>query len=413
MTDDFSAIGRREGETDLQYHKRLIFGKLVDKTLADYDYGELAAKVYGKDYSADVARRMMYGSRYTFDLLEKERMNAIGGTDDNAALLREIDMQKAELRKERQRFFDQRREYNKIVNTDGRLEHIIETLKDAADNLGESIGTLYAEGLPTAACGDDEAVLVLGDWHYGMTTKNVYNEYNRDICKQRVAAIVERASQRIRTHRCSRLHIVVLGDLFHGAIHVGTRVASEEIVCDQIMQVSEILAQSICELSKSAGETLVYMTYGNHGRTVANKSDSIHRDNMERLIPWWLTERLSDCSNITVLPESETEFVFLDVAGHEMCASHGDLDGVRTSPLMLTALFAKQYHRNIEYIILGDKHHSESFEEVGVTARVNGSLCGTDDYANGRRLYSPPSQLLLIVNPECGVDAEYKLKATP
>lgn len=41
---------------------------------------------------------------------------------------------------------------------------------------------------------------------------------------------------------------------------------------------------------------------------------------------------------------------------------------------------------------------------------ICGSLCGTDDYANDKRLFSYPSQLLLIVNEENGVDAEYKLK---
>lgn len=52
-------LERISGETALQHHRRLIEGKLVDKTLADYDYAELAPYVYGQDYSADVARRIM------------------------------------------------------------------------------------------------------------------------------------------------------------------------------------------------------------------------------------------------------------------------------------------------------------------------------------------------------------------
>lgn len=36
------------GETTPEYHKRLIYGKLVDKTLADLDYSELAMEVYGQ-----------------------------------------------------------------------------------------------------------------------------------------------------------------------------------------------------------------------------------------------------------------------------------------------------------------------------------------------------------------------------
>ena len=73
-------------------------------------------------------------------------------------------------------------------------------------------------------------------------------------------------------------------------------------------------------------------------------------------------------------------------------------------------LLNQKFGTNIEYVLLGDKHHRESFEELGVTSVLCGALCGTDDYANGKRLYSTPSQLLLIMNEADGVDAEYQIK---
>ena len=47
-------LNKRPDESDLDYHKRLINGKLVDKTLADIDYSELSNLVYGQSYSSDV-----------------------------------------------------------------------------------------------------------------------------------------------------------------------------------------------------------------------------------------------------------------------------------------------------------------------------------------------------------------------
>lgn len=82
-----SLLLRKDGETELQYHRRLVYGKLVDKTLADYDYTELSKYVYGKQYAADVARRHMYGSRYTLELLDKERSNNI----INSSIIDDID----------------------------------------------------------------------------------------------------------------------------------------------------------------------------------------------------------------------------------------------------------------------------------------------------------------------------------
>lgn len=400
-------LRRIESESPLDYHKRLIYGKLVDKTLADCDYSELAELLYGQPYSSDVARRMMYGSRKTLELMDSERIQRVS----DAGILNEIDLKRAELQQERQRFFDQRREFNKLLSQEGRKEHMYESLALAANNLAASIGIVFADSYYNAeTSGGDEAVLVFSDWHYGMKTSNVFNSYNTEICKQRVANTVNAAITRIQLHGCQKLHIVVLGDLVHGAIHSSARVASEELACEQLMQASEILAQAVLKLSQYVGETFVYTTYGNHARTIQNKHDSIHRDNMERIVPWWLAQRLQMYNNITVMPESENEFLFVNACGHDICAAHGDLDTVRCSPRLLTTIFQKKYGKDIEYILLGDKHHRESFNELGVTATICGSLCGTDDYANDKRLYSHPEQLLLIVNPEYGVDAEYRLK---
>ena len=400
-----------EQESKFEYHKRLVYGKLKDKTLADVDYTELAEFVYGQPYSSDVARRMLYGSRRTLDLLEEEGIKSVSDKD----ILDDIDKKMLELRKERQKFYDQRREYNKLVSIEGRQEHLYDSLIDAAYNLSDTVGSLFDRTEPVILNPtNNEAVLVFSDWHYGMKAQNVFNTYNTDICKERVANIVRLAAKKLLLHQCSKLHIVVLGDLYHGAIHTSARVASEELVCDQIMQVSEILAQSIVELSQYTTEVYVYMTYGNHARTVQNKNDSIHRDNMERLVPWWLKERLSNLGvdNVVIMPESDSEFLFINAAGHDICASHGDLDGAKSSPRLLSTLFQKTYKKDIEYILLGDKHHHESFEELGITSQICGSLCGSDDYANGKRLFSLPSQFMLIVDAEDGIDAEYKLRAS-
>ena len=400
-------IERLPQESLMDYHKRLIFGKLVDKTLADIDYTELSEKVYGQSYSSDVARRMMYGSRKTLELIDSTRSSSITDSD----LASEMDEKIIELRKERQKFYDQRREYSKLISSTARREHIAEELQKSAQELSQTIGKLYKPpSEPYTVCGTSEAVLIFSDWHYGLKTDNAFNKYDTNICKNRVKFVTDKTIDKLTLHQCQKLHIVILGDLIHGAIHTSARVASEELVCDQLMQVSEVLAQTVEQLSRYVPETFVYVTYGNHARTIQNKGDSIHRDNMERLVPWWLSQRLASYNNIHIEEETGTEFLFIDACGHQLCASHGDNDSVGSSPRLLPTLFQKKYQKNIEYILLGDKHHRESFEELGVTSFLCGSLCGTDDYANNKRLFSTPSQLLLIINPEDGVDAEYRIK---
>lgn len=400
-------LSRQDGETSLQYHKRIVYGKLVDKTLSDYDYKELAYYLYGKPYASDVARRMFYGERILLDRITDDEVKNI--TD--AQIISELDNKIFELRKEKQKVFDQRRELTKLLSKDGRKEHLYDALMSAADDLTINCGRVYGDEFKprlVPRADKTDAVLVLTDWHYGMTVSNCFNTYNIEVCKERVMKVVEETIKRVKLHNCGRLHIVVLGDLIHGCIHTGTRVASEELVCNQLMQVSELLAQSIEELSKYVENTFVYVTYGNHARTVQNKNDSIHADNMETIVPWWLSERLKSYEDIDVI-NSEDEFIFVNSLGHTICASHGDLDSVKGSARLLPLLFNKKYGVDVEYVLLGDKHHRESFSELGVTSIICGSLCGTDDYANDKRLFCKPEQLLLIVTERDGVDAEYHL----
>ena len=397
---------KRVDETDLQYQKRLLYAKLVDRSL-NIEYPELSKLIYGRAYAPDVARRMAYGSLRTLKLLEAEQKSAL----EAKGLLDDLERKQKELFKERKRYQDQRREYFKLLTAESRTEHLHDVIMDAANELKREYPLCYTDAEITMDFDEDKpaAVLVLSDWHFGMVTDNAFNKYNTEVCAMRAEHIMDAAIQRLALHKCGDLHIVILDDMVHGAIHTSARVASEEITVNQLMKVSELLAQMISVLSMYADRTIVHATYGNHGRTVQNKHDSIHRDNMERVIPWWLEERFSGASNIKVV-SSDDEFLLIKAAGHDIVAAHGDLDHVKSSVRILPELFRKKYGSDPEYIILGDKHHRESIEELGVTAVICGALCGTDDYANEKRLFSTPSQLMLIVNKKDGVDAEYHLR---
>lgn len=401
-------IQRNAGESNFDYHKRLVYEKVLDKTLHDVDYSELAELVYDQPYSSDVARRMMYGSAKTLQLFDE----CARAGDTNKSEIDMLETQRIELQKERQRLQDQRREYNKLANHDGRMEHLEERLIEAADNLGKTVGLLYDEDMrpKNTILADQEAVLVLADWHYGMVTDNIWNKFDPEICVQRVRRVIEKAAVRLCAHDCQRLHIVILGDMVSGGIHTDCRVQSNELVADQIMHVSEILAQSIYELSQVVDDVYVYSTYGNHSRVIPNKKENIHRDNFERFIPFWLAARFKDNENIHIVKDSDTEFLHFYVHGYAFCATHGDLDKPQKAGALFPALFQQRYGERVDYILLGHTHHRQESEELGVETMVCGSLCGSDDFANEHRLYSRPEQLLLIVDPDCGVDATYHLK---
>ena len=230
-------------------------------------------------------------------------------TDDE--YLKKIQAEKDELYKVKKQFQDQRREYNKLLASDARAEHLTEKLIEAAENLNKNKFLSANQNLSITS--NNEAVLVLTDWHFGMVTDNIWNKYNTEICVERVNILFQKTSIYLRQHNIKTLHIILLGDFIHGAIHTSARVASEEDTCDQLMKVSEILAELINGLSQSTNNVYVYSTYGNHARTVQNKNDSIHSDNMEKVIPWWIKHRLSANPKVHVVNNSTYEFISFNV----------------------------------------------------------------------------------------------------
>lgn len=400
---------RREGEADFDYGLRLIEIKVEQKP-DDLDWEDIVEAV-GLDCHRDSLRKAASVTPYSGYAVAQyfKRKFAAADKPNQDEYLGELDFKIMEMRKETKRFYDQRREFHKLVDRLGREENLEDRLVDAAIALNEQLPLRVDKNI-CYTYDDNEAILVFADWHYGMKTDNIWEKFNTEVCRNRVERLVETAVERIRLHRCRRLHILLLGDMAHGAIHTSARVASEELVCDQVMQVSEIIAQAVNALADEVEETVVHATYGNHLRTVQNKNDSIHADNMERLIPWWLEQRLGDRVDV-VFPEAEYyEFLYFDVCGYNICATHGDLDNVKNAGRTLNTLFVKKYGSEIDYVILADKHHKEEFEELGIESMIVRSLCGTDEYANGKRLYSTPGQLMMVFKPGIGADAYYQIK---
>ena len=331
---------QKDGEDLYEYGLRLIEIKMEQKP-DDLDWEDIVEATQ-LDCHRDSLRKAASVTPYSGYAVAQHFKRKYAAVDrpDKEQYLGELDIKIAEARKESKRLFDQRREFNKLVDRIGRTENLEDRLVEAAAALNEST-PLNIDKSSVYAYGDNEAVIVFADWHYGMVTDNIWERYNTEVCRCRVERLVETAIERIRLHRCRRLHILLLGDMAHGAIHTSARVASEELVCDQVMQVSEIIAQAVAALADVVDETVVHATYGNHLRTVQNKQDSIHADNMERLIPWWLEQRLGDRGDIQFPQAEYYEFLYFNVCGYQICATHGDLDSVKNAGRTLNTLDRK------------------------------------------------------------------------
>ena len=393
-------LKKREDETQDQYFYRICSMKDV----LGFTWPQMA-EVFNAEFgcnNGDTAYRKRWNAfKRIFDA------NTDKIVEDNA-YLKEVQDATDELYKAKRQLFDQRREYNKMLVSDARADHLTEQLIEAANNLSiKDYSDIFV--LKNREC-TQEALLCLADWHYGQVSDNIWNQYNTQVCLQRVEKLLDKVTDAIMEQHVKTLHIALIGDLFNGAIHTSSRVAAEENTCEQLMHVSEILANMINALSVFVDEVKVYSTYGNHARTIQNKHDSIHADNMERVIPWWLRQRLQDNNKVQIIDSDYYEFIHMDICGYGVVCVHGDIDNFKNIGPTLHTLFSKKYGKIIDYTFSADKHHLESFEQFGIESAIVGSLCGTDEYANNKRLYSEPMQTLCMFTEEDGKWCTYNIK---
>lgn len=394
-------LKRMANETDDQYFYRVC--KMKDDL--DFTWPQMA-EIFNQEFGCSKGESSYRKRWAAFESVLEANMDKF--TNNDSTYLNEIKEATDELYKAKRQLYDQRREYNKLLTSDARADHLAEKLIEAANiaplrdysHLLRNVGNIS----------EKEAVLLLSDWHYGQVSDNIWNKYDVKICEERVSRLYSKVHCALVDHDVRKLHIVLLGDLINGSIHTTCRVSSEENTCEQLMNVSELIAQFINETSAWVDQVDVYSTYGNHARTIQNKDDSIHSDNMERIIPFWLKQRLQNNKKVNVVDSEYYEFIYFDVCGYSISCTHGDLDKLKDLGMTINSLFTKKYGKTIDYTFSGDKHHLEAFEQFGIESALVGSLCGTDEYANNRRLYSNPMQTLCIFTPDEGKLCTYNIK---
>ena len=376
--------------------------------ISDDDWSEICDR-YGLKFNPDTIRKgtqpPLIGSVFVSEYY-KWKESQTNNEDDYLNALR---LEKEEIFKERKLLSDQRRLYNRELTFNARSEHLMDKLVESANRLNQEKPLIFNEKWFLSNI-HKEAVMFWSDWHYGMITDNIWNKFNTEICKKRVKTFVEISKEFIKLNNIDVLDVVMLGDSAHGSIHSTCRVQSEENTCDQLMHVSEIMAEALNDLSKVVNHITLYSCYGNHMRTIQNKNESIHSDNMERIVPWWIEQRLQNNKKIEVAYSEYKEFTKLNVLGKNICCVHGDLErDFKNIGVTINTLFSRKFGETIDYTISGDKHHLEEFEKFDIESILVRSLCGADEYSNNGRLYSRPGQTLMIFNDVYGREATYNI----
>ena len=376
-----------ENESINEYCHRMFMTVKQEENLSWKQLAEIMNEELGLNYSD-----WWYRQR------EKVCLSSDDDNEDNNALL--------ELMKAKVKLSDERVQVNALVRKLSREETIKEIALNAASLMSEK---KILKNIPTTCAGvpskNREGLLLIGDWHYGIEINNIFNVYDRDICVQRVQMLRDNIIEHCLDNQVFKLKIANLGDMIAGNIHLPLRINSRIDVLTQIMEVSELLAEFLNDLSQYFVIDY-YSVDDNHSRIEPNKNDSIDLESLCRITEWYLRQRLKDNKNITFNDNVYGDSIATaNIHNYNIAFVHGHKDNQSTIIDKLNN-FTKQH---FDLICSAHMHHFSSDESYNTFMIANGSLMGTDDYAFNKRLNSDPSQTLIIVSDNNVTEAIYRM----
>lgn len=376
----------------------IVIGKLVDRTIDD-DYEELSERLFGEGncFSASEVRKRMYGMKAIIEAIERDGEESIRDADTLSAL----DAKKIELQMERQKFYDQRNAFIRLIRERSRQEELNEILVEAVRS--GNLPQLHYERFDIAPS-DNDLLVSLNDIHYGANVSNFWNTYNSDVCREMMCRYLDRIISIGETHRSENCVVWANGDEISGNIHQSIAVTNKENVIEQIKGVSELIAEFLAELSRHFSNVTFVSVAGNHSRIEPNKDRALISERLDDLVEWYLGARLQNFENITIGGGEKIDHTIylVDVRGQTYCGVHGDFDGSASKVQALQAMAGKPIYA----VLSGHLHHNKIDEVQGVKTIMAGSFLGMDDYCVQKRIVGRAEQMVCVCD-ENGVRCSY------
>jgi len=385
-----SIFKKGENESDYEFKERIIVAKINGDI--DLDWVEIR-DILNLDCSPDHLRKVAKGIY--------ESYNFYNGNDKT---IDDIDNKIIELKKEKQKLYDQRAALNELIRGLSRQEEF----KDLIERAIHKNNLIKLDYIPpkNPFISENDLLISHNDPHYGAFVDNAWNKYNSDIFIEMNKKYLDKILQIKSLHKSQNCYVWANGDLISGKIHNSIRVTNRENIIQQILGVSEVYTQFLSELSKHFYGVYLMMLPGNHSR-IEDKDKALKNERLDDLVEWYLKARLQNFENIVFdAHERIDETMYLvDIRGKTYCGVHGDLD----KDIKGLLPFAQ---RNIYAILMGHQHHNSTDTIQGIKVIMAGSFLGMDDYCIEKRIFGNPEQTVTVCDLNgivCNYDIQLKV----
>lgn len=359
------------------------------------DWTELACiinrefRIDESEYRTEAAYRKSYSQAKRFYLA------GVFDQYQNETYMLELQQQQQEIRKEKQKLFDERSALNRQLREQARRESMYEIIKRSIDEYKPE----KFEYSPTPIVDSDKDIIIhLTDVHCGVDIHSIFNEYDSNILKQRLSNFLNEIYDIKLTYNPQNAYLLIGGDLIQGLIHTNSRIEAKENIVLQIMKVADLISNFIYELSKMFPYVEVHSTAGNHSRSTANKDEALKGENFDLLIPYACKKDLKQQTNVVFVDNVlDSDIATFIVRGHMVYGTHGDKDTPSNVVYNMTKFARKAGLRLPDMCYLGHRHTNGLTTVDDVKVIETGCVDGMDSYAIDKRLVGSPEQTVTVV----------------
>lgn len=370
-----------ESETDYEYGLRLISIKVEDKP-DDLDWEDIVTLLH-LDCHRDSLRKAANVTDFSgYKVMQyfKEKLESQSSTDSDS-YMKELELKKQQLIKERAKLHTEKLEYNRWLREDARDELFVEKIISAIrDKMGDIEPPKKIGGFHTSRYG----VLNIADCHFGKDFKvyglngEILNAYSPEIFFMRMETLFNEVIDYAHKEGLKSFKVFNLGDSLDGFLRNSQLWTLRYGVPESAVIYGEYMGKWLCALSEEF-DIEYYQTCGNHGelRLLDGRKGEHPHDNIETVTGAIIRIINENNPNFKYI-ENKSGFIFTEIAGYNVMGIHGEVKNLPTA----IKDYSDIYDVKIDYLIAGHKHHSE-FNNCGVRRGTIGvgSIIGSDDYS--------------------------------
>lgn len=310
-----------------------------------------------------------------------------------------------EIKKEKQKLSDIKSALNEKCRKIARDEEIAELITDYFEK-GSFPSLNYISNKNVRKLDKTTTLISLNDIHYGACYSNNWNKYNPEICRERFVEYLKRIAEIQKIQNSEDCYVWMNGDAISGNIHETVKLANKENVVKQVMEVSELVAQFLAELSRQFPKVYFMSVSGNHSR-LTKKEDAPKGERLDDIVEFYCKARLQDNNRIIfdAYDKIDNTMYVVNIRNRNYAGIHGDYDKSKAGIANLELMA----NRKLYGVLTAHMHHNAIDSVQGINLIMAGSFQGMDDFTIERRILGYPEQLVTILNDD-GIYCHYPIR---